>query len=169
MIPIQLSQVIDLPDVITDNHFDLFLPFIPGGGDADQFSVRNMTAALDGKSHGTTKITLHRQDVNFANRAKFPQTFQATYIDSTDRKVLSAFENWENQITDPNTGLPRPKSFYTVDGNLHVYDSNNRVVEKRVYKNLWVSNVTYSQLNGNTENSPLQISATFTYDYWTKF
>jgi hypothetical protein len=164
--PVQLSQVVELPDVLVDNHFSLYIPIVPGGGDSDALWVRSMNGVLPGQSNAVTKLTLHRLDTHYANRKKQPQSFRATYVDMSDRKVIDAFKNWQAQITDPLTGLPRPRDTYQVKGEITLFGADNQPVEIRDFYRLWVSDVQDSGLNGQSENNPLQIQVTFTYDYW---
>lgn len=163
---VQLNQVVDLPDVLVDNHFSLYLPVMPGGGDSDAFWVRNMTAVLPGRSNAVTKVDLHRISVNYANRQKYSHTFSANFIDTADRKILNALKLWQGRITDPRTGLPNPKQTYVVDGQVMIYGAANEIVEKRTFYNLFVNAVNDTPLNGASENAPLTFGVNFTYDYW---
>jgi hypothetical protein len=163
---VQISQVVGLPDVLVDNHFSMFFPILPGGGDTEAFWIRNMTGILPGKSNAVTKVDLHRHTANFANRLKFGHTFQANYLDTGDRKVLKALQLWQKQCTDPQTGLPNPKETYVADPKVIIYGADNNPVETRTFYNLFVSAVSDVPLNGASENAPLIFPVTFTYDMW---
>lgn len=162
---VQLSQVVTLSDVLVDNHFSFWISAIPGG-DSDAFYIRNMTASLPGDENAVTKVTLHRHDVNYANRRKFTQRFTATYIDTEDRKILTGLKLWRAAVTDPITGLPAAKAAYARIAQVAIYGSYGTTVESREYVNIWPSKVNDVPLNGSSENAPLTFSVEFTYDMW---
>jgi hypothetical protein len=166
MIPVLLPQVLTLPDVLVNNHFSLLLPDIPGGGDTEAFWVRNMTAVLPKKSHGVTKAVLHRHSVHFANRQDFGDSFTATFMEMADRRILRALRGWQNLIVNPQTGIPFPKIAYARIGKIEVYNALNIPIESRTFFGIWPSEVSEIQLDGASENTPITVSVTFTYDAW---
>lgn len=162
---IELGQVTSLADVIQSNHFELLIPTVPGGGDGQSLNIRNMTAILPGRKNDPIQVELHRHKVNFAGKRTYGNSFAATYVESSDRAIWSALLNWQNQMTDPSTGLPRPKSDYATVGVVNIYDSSNAIVESRTFYGLFVSGLDDASLNGSG-TEVLTVSAQFSYDYW---
>lgn len=163
--PIELTQVASLGDVLLQDHFDLIIPAIPGGGDGQSMTIRNLTASLPGRSNTAIAVELHRHKVHFAGKRTYSHSFTATYIDTADRKVIDALINWQNQITDSASGLPRPKTDYATVGVVNIYGSNNSVVETRTFYGLFISSIGDINLSG-ANNAPMEISVTFNFDYW---
>jgi hypothetical protein len=166
MVPVVLGQVLVLPDVLTNNHFSLSISDLPGGGDAEAFRIRNMTAVLPKKSISVTQAVLHRHKVHFPNRQDFGESFTATFMEAADRKIMNGLKGWQATIINPQTGLPFPKALGVRNGAVEVYNSANLVAERRTFFNMWPSDIAEIALDGSTENAPIVISVTFTYDAW---
>lgn len=165
--PVELSNVISLPDVLLTDHFDLNIAAPPGGADGQSLLIRNMTASLPGRSNSIIGVTLHRHKVNYAGRRTYPGSFQASFVDSSDTLVLDGLRAWQDQITDQATGLPAPKSNYATTATVTIYNANNMAVEQRTYYGLWISAISDISLTGGEgSGSSVQVSVTFTYDYW---
>lgn len=162
---IELGQVTSLADVIQNNHFELIIPTLPGAGNGQTLNIRNMTAVLPGRKNDPVQVELHRHKVMFAGKRTFGNSFSATYIESSDRATWSALLNWQNQMTDPATGLPRLKADYATTGIVNIYDSSNAIVESRTFYGLFVSGLDDVALSGS-ESGVLSVSVQFSYDYW---
>lgn len=166
MPPVELNTVTSLADVILLDHFELIIPAVPGGGDGQSLNIRNMTAVLPGRSNPAIPVELHRHKVFFGGKRVYGNnSFPASYIESSDHKTFDAFLNWQDQITNPNTGLPNPKSQYATTGVIQIYDSNNEVIDRRTFYGLWVNNVQDVTVNGS-QNAPMVIQVTLNFDYW---
>lgn len=164
---VELSQVTSIADFIQTDHFSLEIPAMPGGGDRDAFTIRNLSAVLPGMSHQVVSGDIHRFKINRAGKPVWPQSFQAAYMDATDRKVLDGIHNWMALNSDPETGLPQPAASYLTTGLVVVYDMDNKELERRVFHNLWLSNLADLQLNG-AQPGMANFQLTFSYDYWTR-
>lgn len=166
MPPVELGAVTTLSDVLLLDHFELIIPAIPGGGDGQSLNIRNMTASLPGRSNTPIPVELHRHKVFFGGKRTYnTNNFTATYIESSDHKTFDALLNWQNQITDPVTGLPKPKATYATTGVIQIYDSNNAVVDRRTFHGLFITQVTDISLNG-AQNTPMVVSAQLNFDWW---
>jgi hypothetical protein len=162
---VELSQVISLPDVLLGDHFDFTIPNIPGGGDGQTLMIRNMTAQLPEQGNNPIPVELHRFKTHFAGKKDWGSSFQATFVESADLKVIDAIKNWQNQMTDPDTGLPKPRKNYVTTAVVKIYDSENKPAEQRTFYNLFVSKMDSVPLDGSA-NSPVRITVTLNYDYW---
>lgn len=162
---VEMGQVMSMPDVLLVDMFDMTIPAVPGGGDSEALMIRNQTAVLPGRRNDPIPVELHRYKVNFAGKMQFTNTFTSTYVDSIDLKVTNALRNWQNLITNPDTGIPYMKSEYATTGIISIYGGNNKVVEQRTFFGLWVANIADVQLNGASD-TPLTYNVTWCYDYW---
>lgn len=163
--PVQLGQVTGLPDVLTLDHFSLRIANLPGGGDGQSLEILNMTAVLPGRSNNVIKTELHKHSHHQAGKMVMPYSFQASFVDTAQRKVITALKNWQARQTDPATGLGRPRSDYTTTAVVSIFGADNSIVEQRTFYNMWVAAVQDISLNGQ-QNSALQVNVTFQYDYW---
>lgn len=164
--PVELGQVASLADVILQDHYELIVAVVPGGGDGQSLNIRNLSTSLPGRKNSPVNVELHRHKVHFAGKRSYGNSLPASFIESSDRKTWAALLNWQNQMTDPATGLPRPKSDYATTGIIKVYDSNNAVVEERTLYGLFITDLADAQLSGQA-NSPLNVTCTLNYDFWS--
>jgi hypothetical protein len=163
---VELAQVTSITDFIQTDHFTLELPALPGGGDRDAFVIRNLTAVLPGRSNQVVKGEIHRFTINRAGKPIWPQEFQASYMDTPDKKILSGIQNWMNLNSDPETGLPQTAARYLTTGVVVLYGMNDAEFERRTFHNLWLSKLADLNLNGATPGMA-NFNLSFTYDYWT--
>lgn len=164
---VELAQVTSITDFIQTDHFSLELPALPGGGDREAFIIRNLSAVLPGMGNQVVQGEVHRFKINRAGKPIWPQTFQAAYMDTADKKILDGIFGWMALNSDPETGLPMSAASYLTSGIVVVYGMNNEVLERRTFHNLWLSNLADLALNGATPGMA-NFNLTFTYDYWTR-
>lgn len=163
--PIELDQITSLPDVLLQDHFNFLIPNIPGGGDGQTLTIRNMTATLPGRANNVIPLELHRHKTHYSGKRIYRHSFQAQFVDTADRRVLQALLNWQNQMTEESTGLPRPKEEYATTGVVTIFGADNTAVEERTFYGLFVSDVADIALSGQS-NAPIQVTMTLNYDYW---
>lgn len=164
--PVTLQQVVSLPDVLLQDHFDLLIPNPPGGGDGEALMIRNMTAVLPGRSNRPIPVELHRHKTFYGGKRDYGNSFSASWVDTTDRRVINTLKSWQDLITDPTTGLPLPKTVYNTTATITIYDASNAPSELRTFHGLFIVSLEASNLSGSS-NQPLPVSATFSFDYWT--
>jgi hypothetical protein len=163
MSAIELQTVTGLNDILQVNHFTLIVPN-PPAGDGNALTIRNMTGVLPVIPEIEAMVlNLHRHSVQFAGKAKRHGSFDATYTDTSDRKVTDLLEKWYAATQNGTTGLPKPKSSYATIGQVNIYDANNVAVITRKFKGLWIGKVAPVSLDGNS-NEALKYSVTWNYD-----
>lgn len=163
--PVQLSQVVNIADVLQVDHFSLLIPNPPGGGDGEALLIKNLTAALPGLSTVPITTKLHRHTVHHQSRQEFGSyTIAAQFVESTDRAVIQALIGWHNQKVNQLTGLPNPKSTYATTAYVTVYDSANNPSEERTLINTVLETIQEVSVGG--ESASLKWSAVFRYDNW---
>jgi len=167
MPPVEIGQVTGITDFLQPDHFSFLIPVLPGGGDSEAFHIRNLTAILPGRANQVVQGEMHRFKINRAGKPIYQHTFTATYMDATDKKILDGIQAWQNMVNNPETGLPNPSDMYMTTGLAMLYDMNNRVVERREFHNLWISNFQDLSLDGASA-SMARFSIQFTYDYWLR-
>lgn len=165
--PVELGSVTSITDFLQTDHFSFELPMLPGGGDREAFIIRNLSAVMPGRSNQIVSADIHRFKINRAGKPIWPQQFTANYMDTVDRKIIDGIYNWQALNNDPETGLPRPSSEYMTAGVAVLYDMENKEVERRVFKNLWISAVADVALNG-AQPGMINLAITFSYDFWTR-
>lgn len=162
--PVELTQVVNIADVLQADHFSLLVPNPPGGGDGEALLIKNMTATLPGLSTVPIMTKLHRHTVHHQSRQEFGSyTMAAQFVESTDRAVIQALIAWHNQKVNQQTGLPNPKSAYATTAFVTVYDSTNNPSEQRTLVNFVLE--TLAEVALGSEGS-LKWNATFRYDNW---
>jgi hypothetical protein len=164
--PVVLTDVVNLSDVILANNFDLIIPNPPGSNDGSALTIRSLNGTLPGISHPAVPVTLHRCTAHFAGHRTYGGQFSVTFIDSDDGAIMQTLSAWNDLVSDPTTGLPNSKDNYTASAVVIVYDNSMNVYEQRTYQNIWITQQPDMQLDGQAD-SPLMISAVFAYDMWT--
>ena len=164
---VELSQVTSISDFIQTDHFSFEIPALPGGGDREAFIIRNLSAVLPTLGHQVVSGELHRFKIHRAGKPDYGSSFNATYMDATDKKILDGIHNWQSLNSDPETGLPNPAATYLTTGICVIYGMDNRELERRVFHNLWLAKADPINLNGATPGM-MNLSLTFQYDYWTR-
>jgi hypothetical protein len=164
--PVILEKVIALPDVLTTDHFNMLFPQIPGGGDSGQFLIQQMTGVLPGMKNEAMKVVLHRHAVLYAGKREYGHSFEAEFVDTFEKPILSGLKGWQELIDSVPDNLPKLKASYISDCLVEVYGAENSVVESRRFRNVWPSSIKDITLGTEGATAPVKVSVTFAYDYW---
>lgn len=164
--PVELNQVTSITDFLQIDHFTFEVPVMPGGGNTKSLTIRNLSAVLPGTGNQVVSAELHRFTIQRAGKPIYGKQFTARML-ITKRSDIDDLENWRALNSDPESGLPRPAKEYMTDAMCILYDMDNKPVERRTYKNLWIGNIAEVQLDGSTPG-PLIFNVTFVYDYFKR-
>ncbi len=124
-----------------------------------------MTTALPGMNLDNVEVALHGVTLNFAGRATYPGTFNATFLEMRDWGTREMFRRWRETIRSWTQNSGTFASAYKVTADLVVYNDIPQPVRTiRVY-GVWPEQIADIQLDGGASNV-VTTEITFRYD-WT--
>jgi len=78
----------------------------PLSGDAETLMLRATSTSEPEKGVGSIKIPYKQTaGIKFPGKATFPQTWDITFVEGQDRKILDTFSSWIDKIVNAKTGI----------------------------------------------------------------
>lgn len=168
MARVSLSRVTSLPDIITNEAYELILGTIPGSvGADDRLILKCLNANIPGFSNETYEVNLHSHVVKYRGRKMYPRTLAVTYVEDAQFHTLRELRNWHEFIvgTDSSTSAA-DKRQYSVTAQLLFYNHKGELINTDTYYGLFINDVPDVQVSGES-STLMQVSVTFSYDYFT--
>lgn len=163
--PVQLTDVTNLSDVLLQNNYELLFPNPPGGGDGRALLIQNASVQMPGRGNHEVSYTLHRHTAKMAGSRDYTNQFTASFLETGSRRVMSALQSWQEIITDKDTGCPSLKSDYATSCTITLLGANCNVVETRRFHNVWLLKFDQTELNGG-QDQVITYTAEFRFDWW---
>ncbi len=138
----------------------------PGGGDGEALKFRAKTTSIPDKVTETVTINWKAHQVKFQGRDASGHTFEMTLWDSVDLPVYNTLYNWQDMILNRRTGASVGKRMYTTDVVLEMMsrEAGNPYIGKWTLKGTQLENLGAVTLSYDS-SEPIEITATFQYDY----
>jgi hypothetical protein len=165
MARVQLSEVENLPDILSSEHFTFNLAEIPGSGDAYSLLLKCIDCNIPGFSTESYEAMIHGVVRNFRGRKMYPRTLAVTFVEDSTMDTLNSLRNWMEQIvgTNSNTSIGGIAD-YGVLATLTVYDQAGNDIDSIDFINCFVQDVPDVQVTGES-STLMRVTATFKYDY----
>jgi hypothetical protein len=153
-----------LPDPFLTYNFNLvFGRGIPGGGDIRTTSFKCQTTAIPGQQIDPVKVPYRGVEINYAGRAIWSGTFDATFLEVRDISTRTTFRRWMEIARDNNLNQGNFASIYKVDADLELYDDVPSLVKVIKVRGMFPLNMADLPLDGSSSQAG-QLSITFSYD-----
>ena len=159
-----LTDLRGMADVYQIWNFDLFIDNIPGGGDGQAIAIVCKTTEHPGLQIDQVTVGLHGAEVNYAGRQIYTKQFTATYVETRDMVVTSAFRRWVEFARNMRENSGNYKSAYEARGRLVMYDDTASTVKELTLVGLFPIDVQAISLDGSTSGAAEQ-SVSFSFDY----
>lgn len=138
-----------------------------GGGSQTDLFFRCQSASIPGRSFSTINVPYKGSaGVNFAGKEAYPQKETLTFVEGTDKKIITAIYGWFQYIRDNRTGTGNPDSAYKSDMYVNLLAQDGSTTSKFRIIGAFPSDMPDIALSYAEGTSMLNISVTFTYDRW---
>ena len=139
-----------------------------GGGSQTDLYFRCQSASAPGRGFNVINIPYKGSaGVNFAGKETYPQKETLTFVEGTDKKIITAIYGWMQYIRDNASGVGKPDSSYKTDMYVNLLAQDDSIFAKYKIMGAWPSDMPDTALQyGQEGTSPLIITVTFTYDRW---
>ncbi len=161
---IAYDEVAGLDDAMPAGEFRILFGTIPGGGDANQLSLRCQQVVIPGMDNEVMPVTLHQFDFIFSGKNTFPKVLVCSFVEGAkNMPAHKALVNWQQAVrgTKSGTAIGYIKD-YSITAELHVFDSSGATARKAKIEKLLIQSVPDTQLD-STSVQPMLINATFGY------
>jgi len=146
--------------------WEVLIPVPIGDGDVETYTVRAQSTEIPGRSNGEIVIPWKQTaGIKVAGKLKYDQSWQVTFIEGEDKKVLDAVSSWQQAIVNNITGIGVGDPFYKSDVYLTTITTAGATYMKIKLRGSWVQNVgkvALSYANDGTITYPV----TFAFDTW---
>ncbi len=159
-----LESVLSLQDPAQSWNFDLFLPSIPGSSNTRNLTFSCMTTVLPGMNLDVVEVPLHGVQLDFAGRATYSRTFNATFLEMRDWGTREMFRRWRESIRSWDNNSGSFASAYKVTADLVVYNDIPQPVRTIRVFGVWPEQIADIQLDGGASNV-VTTEITFHYDF----
>ena len=159
---ITFSQFDALPDVLANDRFEILLA-APGGGSAQDLSVRCQQVSVPQEIFDVMLIGIQGFEFNFRGRHTFDKTINATFVETTDGAVTKNIATWMQTVGGTESGSGKTKKNYSVTGTLNVFDQSGQTAMAITLNNCWPHDAPSTQLDGS-QTAPYIKQVGFTYD-----
>lgn len=162
---VSLTRVNSLPDIITNEAYELVLGVLPNSiGSDDRLILKCLNANIGGFSNETYEVPLHSHVLKFRGRKMYTRTLAVTYVEDAQFHTLRALRNWHEYIvgTDSSTSAG-DKRDYSVDADLRFYNHKGELINTDTFRYLFINDVPDVPVSGES-STMMQISVTFSYD-----
>lgn len=137
----------------------------PLQGDAETYLLRAQTTTMPERSFGEILIPYKQSaGIKFPGKLAYPHTWDITFIEGEDRKILQSFYDWCNDIIDDKTNTG--SIIIKTDLYLHLLDTDGSVALKIKLTGCYPQRMSDVPLDYSAED-PIKFTITFSYDKWT--
>lgn len=162
-----LDEVLDVPDPMLNDNFELEITKVPGGGDGRQLRIQCKSGVKPGMTLGEIEVELFGHKVKHAGRKTFSGTMQISFVEAHDGRIVKQLEGWSETARATDTQTGSFKADYSTTATLTIYDqTGNAALVYEIY-GVWPTEVADYQFDGSG-GSNLTNDATFSYDYYKR-
>lgn len=160
-----LFDVQSLQDPAQSWNFSLFLPSIPGSDDTRDLTYKCMTTDMPGAGLDVVEVPLAGVTLNFAGRAIYTHTLNATFLETSDWSTREKFRRWRESIRSWEQNSGSVAAAYKVNAQVVVYNDIPQVVRTCQVRGLWPETINEVALDGG-QSSLVSLQIGFRFDYW---
>jgi len=158
------DNILALPDAAQSWNFDLFFPYIPGGGSARELTYKCKTTSIPSSKIEQILIELHGTQKAEAGRAVYDHTFAATFMETVDYKTYLDFRKWRDVTRSWKRNSGTDSSGYKINPEIDLYDNAGNIVHTFIMAGAFLLDINEVQLNGG-EGQAVEMSLNFSFDY----
>lgn len=138
----------------------------PKGGDTTTLLLRCRSTSIPGVSVGKIHIPYKQSGgIEYPGKKTFSHTWSCVFVEGEDRAMWDAFYDWTQAIIDAETGLGSLS--IKTDIYLHLINTDGTVAKKIKMVGCYVESQDDVAISQSDEGE-IEISITFSYDYWVK-
>lgn len=164
MPPVSLNKVKALPDLISNERFEFILGNHPGQTD-DNLHIKCVDVGLAGRKTEPIVVNLWGHQVKHRGKKESSQQIPVTFLEDMRMRTYSALRSWSSAVVRGSTGASvGPKSDYSVEAELRIFDHAGRLASTTKYYNVFVEELEKVQLSGE-QSELMRVTATFAYDF----
>ena len=154
-----------VPDIISNDQFDLIFGTIPGAGSAKSIRVKCQTVTIPGTETAQIPVRMWGFQTNFIGNTKFSSyTFNAAFYEDRNAGSYIQLKSWENVQTNGSTGSSAGRrSSISTTASIILYDAVGRAAMVLVANNVWLQNLNELQLSSDS-STPAMVGASFSFD-----
>lgn len=165
--PLQFDQLDQLPDVLLDDRFELFIaPKGDAAGFTEALTLRCQSASMPGTDIEPVMVGLQGHTFHFRGRKMYGGgggQLMVSYVETREGIATRTLKQWQEFIVGSNSGAGAMKKEYATTATLRVYNEGDEIALEAYLENLWPLSVPDIQLNGQAAQVFL-VQASFQYD-----
>lgn len=160
-----LEEILNIPDPMLNDNFELVFAMIPGGGDNRRLRVQCKSTSKPGMSLQQAEMELFGHKVLHVGRKTFSHSMSISFHESYDAYINRTLERWSERgrSTDRQSGTF--KRDYCTTAELSIFDQTGALAQKWNIYNIWPTEVPEAQFEGSG-GTAMTTDATFAYDYY---
>jgi len=146
--------------------WDIVIPNIPGGGDAESLEIRAFSTSIPGRGLGGIKLAYKGgPGMKVPGKITMSQSWPVVIREGTDKKVFEALNSWQETISGVKTGIGTLDPLLKANLYLKCLDPPGSTWLKIQMVGCYPEDVAEVPLSQDTEDV-IMFSCTFSYDYW---
>jgi hypothetical protein len=163
-----LSDVNSLPDPLLAYQFQWIVPNIPGSGSGAGLQLRCRSATVPGEQKDDVAVDLHGVTLKFAGRTTFNHDLSFSFYETRDGYVMNQLKAWLAYSRNIIQTTGTYKKQYSTTSFIYLFDDTNSVIKQIKLNNTFLKDMQdISGFEGGS-SSPIEISATMSFD-WPEF
>lgn len=161
-----LSNARGKANLLRPYNSELIIPTIPGGGDTDVLKTLVATSQLP--QFGSNMFESNHpggHTIKHPGRPNFSRQLSVTFNEDNNMSVYNALKGWDDLVFDVETGAQAPDEVVKVQAFINVLNLNKEVTREITLYGFVIEQVSDTSMD-NSQDAPVQIQATFSYDYF---
>jgi hypothetical protein len=147
--------------------WELFIPNVPGGGDAEFIRLHAKNVMLPGYTNEPIEIHHKAHKIKVPGRGPFTQTMTFQLEESEEGNAMDLLINWRDLCVNPETGATAADDTYTTDIYLSLLTTEGVEYRRMKIVRAWPQEISDVTLD-YTMSDTIKIDVTMSYDYWVK-
>lgn len=161
-----LDEVLQIPDPMLSDNFELFFDKIPGDGvtgSAAAMRIQCKTATKPGMTVEQVALELFGHTVEFAGRLTFTHTMSVEYVENWKGTITRTLEKWIELSRSHKTQSGNFKKDYTANATLNIFNQAGNISLSYQLTNIFPTNTGELAFDGASATA-LSVSAEFSFD-----
>jgi len=153
------------------NDWNIIFTKFPDGVDAGPLAPADFN--LRARSTGLPETTISPMEVNIRGlRVRIPGDgtpngeFNVTLVESVDQKVIDFLRNWRVAAFNPETGERKAPKELRGEMLITLLAPDLKPIRRFRLFSVWPSNVTLGELQGDPDAGPMEVTITFSFDWY---
>ena len=146
--------------------WEVIIPTIPAGGDADSIMLRAQSATKPGKSVGAIHVPFKQSGgLQFHGKLTYTHTWECTFIEGEDKKIFTAINGWLQKIVHDYNNVGDGDLAIKSDIYLNLLTTAGEVYQSIKLIGCFPQEVGEVPLSYD-EEATIMYPVTFAYDRW---